>query len=91
MRRTKRVPRVYAAKAVYLDPQDSGSVVGYSITSFRQLHASVDLSDCNRKISWMFDNSPGNKALEKVDAVLKIMTEFRQDLVSARKAFNRRK
>lgn len=84
---SKRKFVVHVTRAEYLDPGQCDSMVGYSITSRTRLNASMDLSDCNRKISWYFSSSYGADPLKKIDKILEIMTSFRQELVDAKKKF----
>lgn len=91
MRKSPVVSKVYATQAKYLDPTDCGSLVAYSITGRRCLNASIDLSDCHRKITWYFESTGINKSLEKIDTVINLLTDFKRDLLEARKSFKRKR
>lgn len=93
MRRTRKrlAPKVYATQAKYIDPLDCGSMVAYSITKRRRLSATMDLSDCNKKITWYFDNDTGDKPIQKIDTVIALLTDFKNDLLNARKSLRLRK
>jgi hypothetical protein len=88
MRRKAVIPKVHAQQAAYIDPLDCGSLIAYCITSRRRLSASIDLSDCNRRINWYFDND--GSGLRKIDKVIALLSDFRRDFVAAQKAFNKR-
>lgn len=75
-------PKLYASRSEYIDPLDAGSTIGYTIMSRTRLNSQMDLSDCNRKIQWYFNNDV--EGLKKIDKALEVMTAFRADFISAR-------
>lgn len=77
---------LYAAKAEYIDPQSCGSMVAYKIFSETYFDASIDLSDCNRKITWTFDS---DTTIEKIDNAIAMFGEFRRELLKARKRWDK--
>lgn len=85
--------KVHASHAAYIDPAHCESIVGYAIISRSRsrsrFSANMDLSDCNRKISWYF--SSDEEGLEKIDRVIEILANFRADFVRAQKECGRRK
>ncbi len=77
---------------VFIDPETCGSSVGYYITiteyntiidnkTTYTLGASVVLSDCNHKIDWNFVEDD----VEKIDAAIKMLQEFRKKYIDAEK------
>ena len=77
---------------VYLDPEDCGSEVGYYISTSEytdkktgkttySLSATVSLADCNRKIDWSF----GERKVEKIDAAISMLQEFRKKYIATEK------
>ena len=82
---------VFAARYEYIAPDDCESSVGYKILAEKGLSASMDLADCNRKITWYFSTFDGKDPLQKIDKILEIMTAFRDDLLAARKKYARSK
>lgn len=77
--------KVYAAQAAYLDPANCDSIVGYTIGSRTRLSATVDLSDCTRKIQWYFTND--DAGLRKIDTALHLLSSFKRDFLMAQKKF----
>jgi len=72
-----------ASGIAQLDPVDCGSMISYSIRSGRYgVSSEISLSDCNRMISWYFDRHTG---LAKIDTVLAILKEFKENFVVATK------
>lgn len=69
--------------SVFIDPENSGSSVGYYITvgeyapkdkpTTYTLNATVVLTDCTHKIDWSFDDGS-----EKIDAAIHMLQEFRK-------------
>lgn len=76
---------VYATGSDYLDPLDCGSMVSYKITSHGYFEATVDLTDCGRKISWSFNSG----AIEKIDRAITLLCDFRRELVKASKKWDK--
>ncbi len=78
-------------KNVYIDPENCGSTVGYRLhieeytpkdkKTEHSLSATVTLADCNHMIDWDF--SPGS--LEKIDAAIHLLQEFRKKYFEAKK------
>jgi hypothetical protein len=87
----KQKPELIATEAHYIDPLDSDSMVSYKITtdSYVNISGSVELSDCNRKISWYFSNN--DDAITKVDKAIEILRNFRREFIKARKRFPKKK
>ena len=81
--RRKSKPKVYAAHAEYLDPIGCGSMIGFTITKRRRLYGEMDLSDCNRKINWYFENSLDG--VKKIDKAIEILSMFKNEFVEARR------
>ena len=77
--------------SVFIDPENCGSSVGYYIKideytprdkpTVYNVQAEVILADCNHKIDWSF----GNDALDKIDAALDMLKEFRKKYVETEK------
>ena len=83
---TFKYPKVvHAAKSEYIDPTDCGSMVSYRITSEGYFDASVDLSDCGRKITWSFEPED----VEKIDLAISMLSDFRKELIKAGKRWNK--
>lgn len=79
-------------RLIYIDPLDCHSAVGYTVatTDYGGFRAQVELTDCNRKISWDFDNSNKHdqtRSLAKIDSVVDILLAFRNSYVSHSNAF----
>lgn len=78
-----RKRKLIASRIDYLDPLNCGSTIGYTIINGRSgLYADVDLTDCNRRLSWSFNNKP--EAIKKIDKAISILTEFRVLFLAAR-------
>ena len=75
--------KLLASGIAQLDPVDCGSIISYSICRGKYgIYADMNLSDCNRMISWYFDRHTG---LAKIDTVLAILQEFKENFVVATK------
>lgn len=86
----KRIePKVYASEAAFLDPADCGSVVAYCVTARRRLSGTVDLSDCNRKITWYFGND--ESGVRKIDKAIAMLQNFKTAFVAAQRSCRRRR
>lgn len=72
---------IHATGSDYLDPFDCGSTVSYRIVSTNYFDAAIDLSDCNRKISWAFNAGD----VDKVDRAISLLSDFRKELLKASK------
>jgi hypothetical protein len=83
--RRRRTTVVLASRIEYLDCGNCNSAVGYYIVRGRrrQLRGHVDLSDCNRKIEWYFDDDP--EGIAKIDKAISMLTEFREKFIAARR------
>jgi hypothetical protein len=83
--------------SVFIDTENCGSAVGYYITTREYtpkdkpteytMSASVVLSDCSHKIDWNFGDD--SMAMEKIDAVIGMLQEFRKKLVETEKIISR--
>ena len=73
--------------SVFIDPEDCSSSVGYFVTTREdhntktdkttpRISATVVLADCNHKIDWYF-NGENKASIDKIDAAIKILREFR--------------
>lgn len=81
--------------SVFIDPENCGSSVGYYITTSEytpkdqktqySLNGTVVLADCSHKIDWVFDI--GN--LDKIDAAIAMLQEFRKEYINTEKIVNR--
>jgi hypothetical protein len=80
---------VHATGAKYIDPVDSSSLVSYRIISASYFEASIELTDCSRKITWAFN--AGAEGIEKVDSAISILSEFRKELLKASKKWKKTK
>lgn len=79
-----RKSKVLATRVEYIDPADCDSQIGYKIIDRRRrLQGDVGLTDCNRKITWYFDDTP--ESLLKINRALAILTEFRDKFIVARR------
>ena len=80
---------------VFIDPEECGSSVGYHLTLSEftsknsspefYVSATVVLADCNRKIDWSFADLEANKNIEKIDAAIGMLQEFRKKYLDAHK------
>ena len=76
---------------IFIDPESCGSSIGYYITVNEyhpkdnpveySLSANVILADCSHKINWSFDKDK----LEKIDAALGMLQEFRKKYIETEK------
>jgi len=76
---------------VFLDPQKCGSSVGYYIavdeyktkdkSTIYSVRASVVLADCSHKIDWSFSAD----SVEKIDAAISMLQEFRKKYIEIEK------
>jgi len=88
VKKKREDPKVYALGHAHLDPLACGSEISYKLCGFYyNLEGTVILSDCNRKIEWSFNNS--NDSVDKIDAVIDVLTQFRRDLVKAQKQYKK--
>ena len=77
--------------SVFIDPENCGSSVGYyiSISEYKpkdkspeySLSSTVVMADCSHKIDWNF--SAGD--IDKIDAAIKLLQEFRKKFVETEK------
>lgn len=78
--------------STFIDPENCGSSVGYYIniedyenkkdnTTKYHMMANVVLADCNHKIDWSF----GEGSVEKIDAAIKMLQEFRKKYLETEK------
>lgn len=75
--------KLYASEAAYLDPLDCGSLIGYSVIKGRRgITGEVDLTDCNRKITWYFGGSNSNR-FKKIDKAIELLENFKAALKAA--------
>jgi hypothetical protein len=78
------IRKLIASEIAYLDPLDCGSTVGYAINKGRHgLHGNIDLSDCNRHITWYFGNN--KSSLNKIDKAVELLTNFKNEFAKAQK------
>lgn len=90
----RKTRKLYKANIRYIDPLNCGSTIGYNIIEGqRGVYADVDMTDCNRKITWNFAQRDGNGVLAKIDAAIAMLQEFRVEWegVARRKARRPRK
>jgi hypothetical protein len=81
-------PILYASDSKYIDPIGCDSKVSYKLVGNSYgLEAEVSLSDCNRHISWSFNEDPD--ALDKIDAAIGALCEFRKLLGSSQKRYKK--
>ena len=77
---------------VFIDPKECGSGIGYYLTvtdwtnsktqeTTYDVNATVVLTDCNHKIDWSF----GEDSLDKIDAAITMLKEFRKKMIDAKK------
>lgn len=87
--------------SVFISPHDSGSSIGYYLKLEKDknhktkkinysLNATVVLSDCAHKIDWDFYGED-DFDLEKIDAAIRMLKEFRERYVSVKKELNKLK
>jgi len=82
----KRKRELLASGVIQLDPLDCDSTVAYTIRRGRRgVNGSIGLSDCDRKICWYFDRGSG---LNKIDAAISILAEFRKKFCEETKRRN---
>jgi hypothetical protein len=90
----KRPRKMLRSEIEYIDPLNCDSTVGYTVgQGSRGVFGSVDLSDCNRKITWHFGRYDGNdkSRLAKIDRAIGLLIRFRSELDSAMRQARRRK
>jgi hypothetical protein len=91
--------KLLASEIVYIAPTNCGSTVGYTIKSqknydsdtkgyYPSFYASIDLTDCSRKISWQFENT--EESLAKINRTIEILTSFKKEFVNAQKKYPKR-
>jgi hypothetical protein len=72
--------KLLQAEIEYLDPLNCGSTLGYNIVDGRRgLYGDVDITDCNRKVTWNFSVSDENP-LAKIDCAIGLLIRFRSKL-----------
>jgi hypothetical protein len=89
MLRKKIVPKIYASQAAFIDPGACDSTIAYTVTARRRLVGSINLSDCNRKIVWWFDND--DLSTKKIDKALEMLQNFRRDFLLARQQYKKKR
>ncbi|MFI5397631.1 MAG: hypothetical protein ACHQ9S_19000 [Candidatus Binatia bacterium] len=79
-----RVPKQHGQRIVYIDPMNSGSTVGYRIetTKYNRLLCLIDLTDCNKRITWELNTRDTGRSAEKLDLAISMLIEAR-DLYNA--------
>jgi hypothetical protein len=87
MRRIRRNPKVVATGSAWIDPVGCDSTISYKVVKHTRLSGQVDLSDCNRKISWWFRNEP--ESVVKIDKAISMLQEFRAAFVDGQKNFKK--
>jgi hypothetical protein len=81
---------IIASRAEHIDPADCGSIVSYRIRrGYHGLQADIDLTDCDRKISWYFNNDV--ESVKKIDKAIEILSRFRAEFVTARAKLRKKK
>jgi hypothetical protein len=78
---------VLASDIKFLDPLSCGSTVGYYIARHEykgnvSIDATVALSDCSRKLEWMFD---GDRSITKINIALQVLNDFKKAFIKAKK------
>lgn len=78
--------KVYDNSIEYIDPASCGSSIGCRIRRSRSgyFDATVQLSDCDRKITWDFsgnDQRSIKSNVEKIDAAIEQLRVFRETLI----------
>lgn len=78
---------------VFIDPEQCGSSVGYFLqigeNEYKEkvtyyVSGSVVLADCSHKIDWSF----GDDNLDKIDAAIRMLQEFRKKYIEMQKHVN---
>ena len=90
----RRIRTLIKADIRYIDPLNCGSTIGYNIIAGRRgVYADVDMTDCNRKITWNFAQRDGDAVLAKIDQAITMLQEFRVEgeKVARRKAQPRKR
>lgn len=92
--KTKEVVRLRrrVKKVMFIDPDPStDSTVGYKVSNYGYVRSSdsivVLMTDCNRKISWVFeleDKRSIKSAKKKIDNILLVLNEVRDLIYSAK-------
>lgn len=79
--RKRDTRKVIAHNSTYIDPLNCDSKISYKIIdASNRLWGSVDLTDCEHKISWWFSKE---EPLTKLDKAIEMLTEFRSQLIEA--------
>ena len=90
---TSKKRKLLQAEIEYLDPLNCGSTLGYNIIDGRRgVFGTVDITDCNRKVTWDFSARDSNP-LAKVDVAIGLLIRFRSklDLELSKRRKRRRK
>lgn len=77
--------------SIFIDPENCGSSIGYYIkideyepkdkpTEY-SISSTVVLADCSHKIDWIF----GSGSIDKIDAAIKVLQEFRKKYIETEK------
>lgn len=84
-----RTRKVIAHNSTYIDPLQCDSKVSYKIIdSSTRLWGSVDLTDCEHKISWWFSRE---EPIAKLDKAIEMLTEFRVKMIEAQEERRKRR
>jgi hypothetical protein len=94
--RHRKPPKLYDQHLEYIDPLGSQSSIGYILSKnpWGGFNAEVELANCDRKISWQFDNQSKedyDRSLIKIDNALRILTRFREAYVKYAPLHRRKK
>lgn len=81
-----------AAASTHIDPANCGSTVSWRVyENYERLNGEVDIADCSHKISWQIDEHEDTFGLEKIDAAIAALMEFRKAFAAAKRARARAK
>lgn len=82
-----------ASDIQFLDPLNCGSTIGWHVDTRKSYSENntivaegiIILSDCSRKIEWLFDKEDVNESLAKIDKAIDILMDFRRELYKGSK------
>jgi hypothetical protein len=88
--------KLLQAEVEYLDPLNCGSTLGYNIVEWSPgtLYGDVDITDCNRKVTWKFsarDEDPLGKIDRAIGLLIRFRSKFDLELSKAKKRRRPRK
>jgi hypothetical protein len=83
--------KIFKSAVEFIDPASCGSTVGYKVIIQKSTYnggtsvfGSIELSDCNRRISWDINSDDGGlEAVDKISNAIRLLTDAKQAVIMA--------